>query len=282
MLYDSNRLVNIIYSSSLYWGFLYGYMVLHWTIFNIGGNIMSNKLFMSALVGSHNYNLNTEHSDLDYKYFVFPTFDDLYYKKEFSCSKETPQVDYTVHDVRKLSALWWKANINFIEVLFSKDLQYRINKDNELVFFIEKNKDDLATMNLPYIYDACIGMSLRKQKDMITDSPARHNNIEKHGYDTKSACHAIRVLDFLVKLVQCDFSFGKAIWYENSDIKRDSLLAIKRGMYTLDEIKYMIETCTNNANRVKDIYKQQSPNNKLKEQLDEVIKQQCYEFIKAN
>lgn len=78
---------------------------------------LKNKLFMSALVGSHNYNLNTEHSDLDYKYFVFPTFDDLYYKKEIAKSKTSDYLDYEVHDIRKLSQLWWKANINFIEVL---------------------------------------------------------------------------------------------------------------------------------------------------------------------
>lgn len=243
---------------------------------------MNNKLFMSALVGSHNYNLNTETSDKDYKVFVFPTFDDLYYKKEIAKSKISDDLDYEVHDVRKLSQLWWKANINFIEVLFSQNIMYHIGKHNYLVQFIEQNKNELATMNLPYLYEACMGMSLRKQKDMITDSPARHNNIEKYGYDTKSACHATRVLDFLVKLAQCDFSFGKAIWYDNNDIKRDSLLAIKRGMYTLAEIKYMIETCTNNANRVKDIYKQQSLNNELKEQLDEVIKEQCLKYIKES
>jgi len=241
---------------------------------------MSHKLFMSALVGSHNYNLNTETSDKDYKVFVFPTFDDLYYKKEIAKSKTSDYLDYEVHDIRKLSQLWWKANINFIEVLFSQNIRYHIDENNNLVQFIKQNKNELATMNLPYLYDACMGMSLRKQKDMLIDSPARHNNIEKYGYDTKSACHAIRVLDFLVKLVQCDFSFGKAIWYNNDDIKRDSLLAIKRGMYTLEEIKYMIETCTNNANNIKGIYKQQSPNTKLKEQLDEVVKEQCYEFIK--
>ena len=166
---------------------------------------------MSALVGSHNYNINTETSDKDYKVFVFPTFDDLYYKKEIAKSKTSDQLDYEVHDVRKLSQLWWKANINFIEVLFSQDIMYHIDENNNLVQFIEQNKNELATMNLPYLYDACMGMSLRKQKDMLTDSPARHNNIEKYGYDTKSACHTIRVLDFLVRLIQFDFSFGKAI-----------------------------------------------------------------------
>lgn len=72
---------------------------------------------------------------------------------------------------------------------------------------------------------------------------------------------------------------GRFSWYDNSDIKRDSLLAVKRGMYTLEEIKYMIEICTNSANRIKDVYKQQKPNTDIKNQLDNIIKQQCYEFI---
>ena len=33
---------------------------------------------IKALVGSHNYNLNTETSDKDYKVFVLPTFNELY------------------------------------------------------------------------------------------------------------------------------------------------------------------------------------------------------------
>ena len=36
-----------------------------------------------ALVGSHNYNLNTSDSDKDYKLFVIPTLDDLYFNKSF-------------------------------------------------------------------------------------------------------------------------------------------------------------------------------------------------------
>ena len=42
---------------------------------------------LKALVGSHNYNLNTESSDKDYKYFVLPTLDDLYDGTIFSASK---------------------------------------------------------------------------------------------------------------------------------------------------------------------------------------------------
>ena len=33
---------------------------------------------LKFLVGSHNYNLNTEESDKDWKVFLYPSFDNLY------------------------------------------------------------------------------------------------------------------------------------------------------------------------------------------------------------
>ena len=77
------------------------------------------KELFRALVGSHNYN-NTPESDKDYKIFIAPTFDDLYFNKQFSNSIIGETEDYDIHDIRKVSHLWWKANVNFIEVLFSK------------------------------------------------------------------------------------------------------------------------------------------------------------------
>lgn len=234
-----------------------------------------HKLFMSALVGSVNYNLDNEYSDKDYKYFVFPTFDDLYYRKEIGKAKATNGLDYEVHDLRKLSHLLWKANINFIEPLFSQDIRYYVENDNELVTFLKLNKDALATMNLPYLYDACIGMSLNKQKSMIKD-----NSI---GYDTKSAYHAIRVLDFLCRLATFNGDFGKAIYYsldsDDDKIRRYLYLDVKAGEYELSQIKELLGIFTENVEFVKDWYKEQKPNSTLKEELDEVIKKQCFKFI---
>lgn len=77
---------------------------------------MEHKEIFRALVGSHNYNLNTETSDYDYKVFVAPTFDDLYFNKQYSKSIIGEEQDLDIHDVRKVSNLWWKANVNFLEV----------------------------------------------------------------------------------------------------------------------------------------------------------------------
>ena len=81
------------------------------------------QVVLKALTGSHNYNLNTPDSDKDYKFFVTPTFDDLYSGNRFSNGKQSDEMDYTVHDIRQLSHLLWKSNPNFIEVLFSQEFE---------------------------------------------------------------------------------------------------------------------------------------------------------------
>ena len=79
--------------------------------FEVGDIIGNHVICLKALVGSHNYNLNTPSSDKDYKYFVYPTWDDLYDGKKYHKEVVTETEDYTVHDIRQLPMLIWKANL---------------------------------------------------------------------------------------------------------------------------------------------------------------------------
>ena len=201
-------------------------------MFNAGDTIDGHTICLKALVGSHNYNLNTSESDRDYKYFVWPTFNDLYDNKMYRKEVVTDAEDYTIHDIRKLPMLLWKANLNFIEILYSKEL----TGDSDLLEYLEENKEELATMNLPGLYMAAMGMSLEKEKLMTKDSPARHDAIEKYGYDPKSACHALRVVDFLRKYhVFRDMS--DAFWYPTGSLDYTGIMDIKQGKLSLQDFK---------------------------------------------
>ena len=75
-----------------------------------GGNNLTEyykgrQIVFKSLVGSHNYNLATPTSDKDYKVFVFPTFDDLYFGQTYKHSTVGEHVDYQAHDIRKLPEL---------------------------------------------------------------------------------------------------------------------------------------------------------------------------------
>jgi len=238
-------------------------------------NIISGReIAIRALVGSHNYNLNTPESDKDYKYFVLPTFSDLYDGKQYSENHagSDSTFDYSVHDIRKMPHLFWKANINFLEVMFSVDCEY-YQCARSLGVFIHEEANNLATMNLPYLYQACRGMSLQKQKDMDRDSPGRHANFVKFGYDTKSACHAVRVLDFLDRMKKNCFNFKQSIWYEDDDPNRDLLLEIKSGHYSREEIGNIIKTFEAKSEKTREVFEKQRPNeDSLRAILEDLIK----------
>ena len=192
------------------------------------------KELFRVLVGSHNYNLNTPESDKDYKIFVAPTFDDLYFNKQFSNSIIGEMADYDIHDIRKVSHLWWKANVNFLEVLFSEEIQIADidSKTKKLLNSIFAMKNDIARMNLPYLYDACIGMYITKRKQIDKGTTGTQHLVDKFGYDTKQAMHSIRILDFLKRFADNNFSdFKQAIWYSDGEDIRQFLLNIKNGNF---------------------------------------------------
>lgn len=191
-----------------------------------------------VLVGSHNYNLNTVSSDRDYKIFIAPTFNDLYFGNEFKSSIIGETEDYVVHDIRKMSKLFEKANINFLEILFS--ISCDINHDNletaSLLRQIFNMKHDIVKMNLPYLYNACVGMHFEKRDNVRKGTSSTQCLVDKFGYDTKQALHSLRVLDFLRKFADNNFTdFQAAIWYDDDSFAREYLLEVKDGKYTYEQ-----------------------------------------------
>jgi len=236
------------------------------------------KEIFRALVGSHNYNLNTETSDKDYKIFIAPTFDDLYFNNQFSKSYIGQTEDFDCHDIRKTSSLWWKSNVNFLEVLFTQESYINENlkadtKNN--LNEILKNKKEIAKMNLPYLYDACIGMHITKKKQIDKGTEGTQYLVDKYGYDTKQALHSWRILDFLRRFADTGFNnFKKAIWYEEEDNKRNFLLHLKDGKFTRTEYFEIVEhTLLNVETEFKEIYKSQKPNKKTNQFLLKMVKE---------
>jgi Predicted nucleotidyltransferase len=259
------------------------------------------SIVFKALFGSHNYNLNDETSDKDYKYFVLPTFDDLYSGKMYSTSKIGLTEDYDVHDIRKLVHLFWKANINFIEILYSKEIEHYIHgkylvsptkpeyqeyADSYIrghmfpqISEMFDMRQEIVAMNLPYLYNACVGMycqkmaQIKKTMEGKTDNPVIIESVRKYGYDTKNACHAYRVLDFLRRFRDFDWDFQKAIWYNDTGTReRDYMLSIKHGEWLWDDFREMISTTNDIVSGYEKYYRVQPPNEGTKERLSELIK----------
>ena len=206
---------------------------------------MEHKEVFRALVGSHHYNLNTESSDYDYKVFVTPCFDELYEGVKYIKPTLIDSFDVDVHDIRRVPSLLWKANVGFLEILFTHEFVVGSQVCEETKRLMDEllgMKRDIAKMNIPHVYNSCMGMYYDKMRQMLRGSEGTQDLVAKYGYDTKSAMHSIRILDFLQRFADSDFEdFEYAISYNDGDSFRNFLLDVRNGEYTLEQVKEIIK-----------------------------------------
>lgn len=228
------------------------------------------EFILKALVGSHNYKLNTKGSDKDYKGFVAPTFEELYKHQYYSNQTVTELVDISEHDIRKLPDLLFKSNLNFMEVLFSDEITMINSPELQEIFSL---KDEIARINLPYLYNACAGTHIQKMNALNKGTEGTQHLVDKFGFDTKQAVHAYRVENFPVRFEATGFTdFKKAMTYEGED--RDFILSIKHGEFSEETFRnFMKHYHESTFIHMKEVYHSYKPNLELKERLDQLIMQ---------
>jgi RNA repair pathway DNA polymerase beta family len=235
---------------------------------------MNEKVF-EAVVGSHNYNLVTPTSDIDRKLFVYPTFDDLYKSDKSSKSKTSNTEDVEIHDIRKLPQMLWKSNVNFIEVLFSEaSVTYNFAPGAQnLTHNLLRMREDIASMNLPYLFDACYGMFLRKKKDFDRDKIfVLPDELDKARAGLKHAHSAIRIADFINRYLENAWDdFKGAIWYEESDPMRATLMELKLGTFDGSPAG-LIEEAEQKFKAAEEFYKNQRKNEELNQWLQDFVR----------
>jgi hypothetical protein len=231
--------------------------------------VLDREVVLKALVGSHNYNLANEESDKDYKVFITPTFEELYNGTQFSKQIITPTEDNDIHDIRKLSNLFFKANVNFLEVLASNEII--IPDGNPEINKIYEMRKDIFKMNLPHLYNACKGMYYNKMKLVHKGTEGTQHLVDAYGYDTKQALHAYRSLKVIVDFEATNFEdFAGAIRYSGEDLQ--FMLEVRHGFYKFEVFEnfidhYMDSQFTQLAKK----YNEQPVNLELKAEIDNLI-----------
>lgn len=196
-----------------------------------------------CLCGSHNWNLNVENSsDKDYKIFTTPTFDDLFNNKDYCKMTTSKTEDIEISDIRKLLKMIRKPNINYLELLFTKELDIKTCYDSrttELINELFSLKDKIIKINLPYLYKSCMGIygnnmnKLRKERD--------YNPEYFLSYNPKTVYQAFRVLLFLKRFCQNNFTnCEQSIRFDGRD--RDYILDIRNNKIPYEQI--IIDSCT--------------------------------------
>ncbi|AIW03368.1 nucleotidyltransferase [Bacillus phage Mater] len=180
-----------------------------------------NRFGFKAQFGSANYNLVLPTSDADYITYLYPSFDDMYDRADWSKpSRVTEDEDNVYNDIRKLRDGLIKGNPNVIEVLFSTNI---IGNDH-IFEELHHIREDIARANLPALFDACAGMFNQEMK--IYEREIKAGNAVKAG---KHAASAFRMANILVRYQKSNFNnYGAAIWYKEGNDRR-FILAVKRG-----------------------------------------------------
>lgn len=233
-------------------------------------------ILLKSLVGSHNYGLNTETSDKDYKFFVTPTFDDLYSGTQHSGQVITEDTDYVVHDIRKLPEQLFKANINYLEVLDSNQT-YIASHEMSDIFSV---KEHIFKMNLPALYRACNGMFKNKMSLLRKGTEGTQHLVDEFGYDTKQALHAFRQLKFIVDFEATEFEdFHSALRYSGDDL--DFMMSIRNGFFEQEVFENFIEHYYESTFlKLQDRYINQPVNAVLKTEIDELVKEAVHKNLK--
>ena len=200
----------------------------HWEFLNKWAEENGYTVAALFLQGSQNYGLDlyTEEykSDVDTKAIILPKFEDFILNREqFSKTLVLDNDEHCdVKDIRMMFNMFRKANIQYIELLYT---DYYIVNPNFQWFFDELIGMRDIIIDYPKLFKTCYGMTLEKQKALCHPYPSIKWKIDKWGYDGKQLSHLIRV-HFFLQRIRKDGFLDKDTFITEDEIKED-LITIK-------------------------------------------------------
>lgn len=134
------------------------------------------------LLGSQNFNMDTDNSDQDWFEFVYPTWEEL-----FKCIVVSDIVNYNngqikIKDIRKIQEMIFKGNFSDLQILFSTN----VVEGGELEEWLLENRDKLMRANIVNIFNSNIGMVMNRLKIFA---------IKNDGKELAHVYHTLYLLD---------------------------------------------------------------------------------------
>jgi hypothetical protein len=185
------------------------------------------------LQGSQNYGLELPTSDVDTKLIIAPSFEEIAMNtKPVSTTyirANDEHIDFK--DIRLYMQTFRKQNLNFLEILFTPF--YIINpKYKDEWMRLVNARESIANFNRYRGVQSMKGIALEKFYAMEHRYPSKIDIIDKYGYDPKQLHHLLRVEDYLERYINGE-SYEKCLRPADPDY----LIAVKLGIYSLDEAR---------------------------------------------
>ena len=114
---------------------------------------------------------------------------------------EQGQID--VKDIREMLKMWKKANISYLELLYSNWIW--VNPKYMRMYEIISMRDSIVSMNREGLFKSIKGMAYEKKKALCHSYPTIKWKIDKWGYDGKQLSHTARLHEWITRYLQGDF-----------------------------------------------------------------------------
>lgn len=208
------------------------------------------------LQGSQNYGLELPTSDVDTKLIVAPSFEEIAMNtKPVSTTHiraNEEHIDFK--DIRLYMQTFRKQNLNFLEILFTPF--YIINpKYKDEWMRLVNARESIANFNRYRGVQSMKGIALEKFHAMEHPYPSKIDIIAKYGYDPKQLHHLLRVEDYLERYIAGE-SYEKCLRPADPEY----LIAVKKGIYSLDEARQVSLRAILNVNHMAEEFYTQNEN----------------------
>jgi hypothetical protein len=193
------------------------------------------KVIFIGLVGSQNYGLETENSDVDTRAIVVPSVESVIMVR--------PVISYThimendehcdVKQMSEMCACFKKQNMQYLELLFSK--YSWVNPEyGRLLWPLFENREIIARLDPSRAVNCMAGMAMEKFKALEHPYPTIKWKIDKWGYDGKQLHHIIRMYKFMDMYMR-GCSFKECLVAPIDDVEDyDILMRAKSNYFDLD------------------------------------------------
>lgn len=204
--------------------------------------------------GSQNYELdiydNDYMSDIDTKAIVLPTFEDFVDgKPPVSTTIILPNNEHCdVKDIRIMFDILKKANVNFLEILFT-DFCYINPKYYSQFLVVQNNAERLAFANMKALLNGIAGMSMQKYVALKHPYPTIIDKIEKYGYDGKQYHHICRMNQFMKRILNGEM-FGSAL----TAYDKEHLIELKKNTEPLETAELNAKLLNEETHKLKEDY----------------------------
>ncbi len=193
--------------------------------------------FVISAVGSMNYNLFDDSSDVDSKLLVFPCLDDICGMDRVSRTIPIGNGEYCdCKDVREYFRIMKKANINFLEILTSD--YYIVNLAYEDYWNeLRAHTEEICHGMADKIVSTSLGMMRQKRKRLFDGTKTTQSKVDAYGYDSKQLLHIRRLHRFIQSYIVRSQEFAESIWIP--DEVRNIFLNLKN--YNERYLKFEVE-----------------------------------------